>query len=84
MTMLTEAMYSMRPVYSLRPAQASPDERYAQALTRFREQGLLCRHSLAELSTRPDALQNSQCRVLTESPLVQLGARLAQRLDNLA
>lgn len=80
MTMLTEAICSMRPVRSLRPAQASPDSRYAQAVMRFEEQGLICRHSLAGLAQHPESLQGSQCRVLDQSPLEQLGARLAERL----
>ncbi len=80
MTMLTEAVCSMRPVYSLRPAQASPNARYTAALTRFEQQGLVCRHSLAGLSRSPQSLEDTACRVLEVSPLVPLAQRLAQRL----
>lgn len=81
MTMLTEAICSRRPVCSLRPAQASPDARYAQAIQRFERQRLVCRHSISELAQQPGLLQSDHCRVLETSPLKDLGARLAERLD---
>jgi mitochondrial fission protein ELM1 len=80
MTMLTEAICSRRPVYSLRPRHAAPNDRYKQALMRFSEQGLLCRFALAELSQQPGLLDRQSCRVLEESPLQSLADSLRKRL----
>jgi mitochondrial fission protein ELM1 len=76
MTMLTEAIYSQRPVHSLAPRRAKPDERFSRALQRFVEQGWLCRHGIDELLSHPERIEQHQCRLLSESPAMELGERL--------
>jgi hypothetical protein len=80
MTMLTEAIYSRRPVVSLRPQQAAPTERYQRMLQSFSESGYICRHALAELVRQPEMLERLQCRVIESSPLAGLAEQLAKRL----
>lgn len=79
MTMLTEAMSAQRPLYSLRPEQARPDNRYQQALSRYVDAGRLCRFALAELADRPELFD--ECRYTPEPlPASQLGNELLHRL----
>ncbi|MEN8762294.1 MAG: ELM1/GtrOC1 family putative glycosyltransferase [Thiogranum sp.] len=80
MTMLTEAIYSRRPVASVRPEQAAPTDRYERMMQGFADSGYLCRYALTELSQRPELLESRQCRVLEESPLDDLAEQLGKRL----
>ena len=80
MTMLTEAIHSQHPVYSLAPRQAAPDARFSGALHRFTEQGWLCRYRIDALLSHPERIEQQQFRLLSESPAVTLGERLASRL----
>jgi len=80
MTMLTEAICSQRPVFSLRPRHAEPNGRYERAMQRFQSKGFLCRLDLSELLEQPDLLDQQDCRVLTESPSLGLAAQLDARL----
>ncbi|MGB5535316.1 MAG: ELM1/GtrOC1 family putative glycosyltransferase [Thiogranum sp.] len=80
MTMLTEAIYSRRPVVSLRPQHAAPTDRYERMMQGFADSGYLCRYALAELSQQPELLESRQCRVLEASPLDDLAEQLGKRL----
>ena len=80
MTMLSEAIHSRRPVYSLRPQYALPTERYAAMIQGFADRGYLCRYALMELLQQPELLEKQQCQVLEESPLLELGEQLGKRL----
>jgi mitochondrial fission protein ELM1 len=80
MTMLTEAIYSRRPVVSLRPQRAVPTDRYQRMMQRFADSGYLCRYALAELSQQPGVLEGRQCGVLEVSPLDELAGELCKRL----
>ena len=79
MTMLAEAMSAQRPVYSLRPEHALPDNRYEQALLRYVDAGRLGRFSLADLVERPELFEGRRYvpKVLPES---DLGKELVRRL----
>lgn len=78
MTMLTEAMHAQRPVHSLAPRQAAPDDRFSRALQRFEQQRWLCRHGIDALLSHPERISQQPCRPLSESPLVALGERLGR------
>jgi mitochondrial fission protein ELM1 len=80
MTMLTEAIYSRRPVVSLRPRHAVPTDRYERMMQAFANSGYLCRYVLTDLSEQPELLDRKQCRVLEASPLDDLAGQLAKRL----
>jgi len=80
MTMLTEAIYSRRPVVSVRPQHAVPTDRYERMMQGFANSGYLCRYALAELSQQPGLLESRQCRVLEASPLDDLAVQLGKRL----
>jgi mitochondrial fission protein ELM1 len=80
MTMLTEAIYSRRPVVSLRPQHAAPTDRYERMMQRFADSGYLCRYALTELSQQPEMLESRPCRVLEASPLDGLAVQLGKRL----
>lgn len=80
MTMLTEAIYSRRPVVSLSPEHAVPSDRYAGMVKGFADRGYLCCYALAELAQHPQLLESKQCRVLKTSPLDGLAEQLAKRL----
>ncbi|MEA2078664.1 MAG: ELM1/GtrOC1 family putative glycosyltransferase [Pseudomonadota bacterium] len=80
MTMLTEAIYSRRPVVSLKPRHAAPTDRYERMVQGFADAGYLCRYALAELSQQPELLGSRQCRVLEASPLDDLAEQLGKRL----
>ncbi len=81
MTMLTESIYARRPVVSLRPRRALPTQRYARMMQGFADRGYLSRYALAELARQPQLLESDCYRPLEESPLRELGERLAERLD---
>ena len=80
MTMLSEAACALRPVHSLRPATAAPAQRYEQALQRFAGQRWLCRHRIAELADRVEALDAQHCQALAASPTQRLADQLRERL----
>lgn len=80
MTMLTEAIYSRRPVVSLRPQRAVPSDRYQRMMQRFADSGYLCRYALADLSQQPGMLEGRQCGALEVSPLDELAGELRKRL----
>lgn len=80
MTMLTEAIYSRRPVVSVRPRHAVPTDRYERMMQGFANSGYLCRYALAELSQQPELLESRQWRVLEASPLDDLAVQLGKRL----
>jgi len=80
MTMLTEALYSRRPVVSVRPQHAVPTDRYERMMQGFANSGYLCRYALAELSQQPELLESRQCRFLEASPLDDLSEQLGKRL----
>lgn len=81
MTMLTEAIFSQRPVVSLRPASVAPTTRYAGMIERFAAKGWICRYSIAALATGQRQLGDTRCTVLETSPLPGLSRELAVRLD---
>ena len=81
MTMLTEAIYSHRPVFSIRPERVAATGRYTRMLEGFAERGYLCRYAIAELVLHPQSLAGEQCKVLETSPLDDLAERLGRRLD---
>ena len=83
MTMLTEAIYSRRPLVSLRPKHAVPTDRYERMMRGFADSGYLCRYALAELLQQPALLDSKQCRVLEASPLDDLAEQLGKRLEML-
>jgi mitochondrial fission protein ELM1 len=80
MTMLTEAIYAQKPVYSLRPQQAEPTPRYQRALQNMQDKGWLWRHEIMELLENSSRLEQQICYPLQQSPLVALGERLVARL----
>lgn len=80
MTMLSEAIYSRRPVVSLRPQHAAPTDRYARVVKGFGDRGYLCRYALVELALHPESLESKQCRILRTSPLNDLAEQLGKRL----
>ena len=82
MTMLSEAACALRPVHSLRPATAAPAQRYEQALQRFAGQRWLCRHTIAELADRVEALDAQHCQALAASPTQRLADQLRERLQS--
>lgn len=80
MTMLTEAISAMKPVYSLRPAHAGPNARYRHVMQRFEGEGLVARFDIGELAARPETLEQVRCRPLKQPPLEQLARQLAGHL----
>ena len=80
MTMLTEAIYAQKPVYSLQPRHADPSPRYQRALQRMEEKGWLCRYAIAEILQDPGQLDHKSCCPLQDSPLIELGERLSRYL----
>ena len=81
MTMITEAIYSRRPVVSLRPALVSSTQRYAAMVKRFADRRWICRYVVSSLLAKPGQLAEQACRPLKESPLDRLAEQLAQRLQ---
>jgi hypothetical protein len=81
MTMLTEAIFSQRPVVSLRPASVAPTARYNAMIERFAAKGWICRYTIAALATGQRQLDDACCTVLETSPLPGLSRELAVRLD---
>ena len=81
MTMVTEAIYSRRPVVSLRPASVASTQRYEAMMKRFADRRWICRYSVSSLLERPGQLTEQVCSPLTESPLDGLAGQLARRLQ---
>jgi mitochondrial fission protein ELM1 len=81
MTMVTEAICSRRPVVNLRPAEVAATRRYAAMIARFEQRGWLVRYAIEELAAEPQRLDDIQCKVLDSSPLEDLAAQLAGRLQ---
>ena len=80
MTMLTEAICTRRPVFSLRPQQSLPNDRYERMVQRFAARGLICRYALNQLAEQPEMLNDAQCNALEESPQESLSKQLGLRL----
>ena len=80
MTMLTEAICARRPVFSLRPQQSLPNDRYMRMVQRFADRGLIYRYALNQLADQPELLNDAQHNVLEESPQESLSKQLGQRL----
>ena len=81
MTMMTEAIYSQRPVISLKPALVSSTQRYEAMVKRFADRRWICRYAVSSLLERADQLAGQDCRPLKELPLDRLSEQLAQRLQ---
>jgi mitochondrial fission protein ELM1 len=81
MTMVTEAIYSQRPVISLRPVSVSATRRYEAMMQRFAEQRWICRYAVAALLEEPGQFTGLECSPLTASPLEDLSQQLARRLQ---
>jgi mitochondrial fission protein ELM1 len=81
MTMLTEAICARRPVFSLRPQQSLPNERYMRMVQRFANRGLIYRYALNQLAEQPELLNDARHTVLEESPQERLSKQLEQRLE---
>ncbi len=80
MTMVTEAIYSQRPVISLRPMLVTSTQRYEAMMKRFADQRWICRHELSALLENPERLAEQACTPLARSPLDALSEQLASRL----
>ncbi len=80
MTMLTEAIYSRRPVVSLRPRSAAPTGRYERMLRAFAESGYIRRYGLGEIVRQPALLEETGCRILQSSPIDSLAKQLQVHL----
>jgi hypothetical protein len=81
MTMLTEAICARRPVFSLRPQQSLPNNRYMRMVQRFANRGLIYRYALNQLAEQPELLNDARHTVLEESPQERLSKQLEQRLE---
>lgn len=81
MTMVTEAIYSQRPVISLRPASVSATRRYGAMMQRFADQCWICRYAVEALLEEPGQFTGLECSPLTASPLDDLSEQLARRLQ---
>jgi mitochondrial fission protein ELM1 len=81
MTMVTEAIYSQRPVISLRPESVSATRRYEAMMQRFADQCWICRYAVAALLEEPGQFTGLECSPLTVSPLDDLSEQLATRLQ---
>ncbi len=80
MTMLTEAIYSQRPVVSLSPASVTSTQRYEAMLQRFADRQWICRYDLSSLLANPEQVAMQHCQPLLESPLDSLAIQLESRL----
>lgn len=76
MSMLSEAIGSGKPVFSLSPARARPDARYAAALNRFECRGLIRRLTIVDLA----ACDKSVFETFSPPPVEPSSQWLAQRL----
>ena len=59
MTMLTEAICSEKPVYSLRPQYCEPDFRYQTSMRQYEKQTSMRRYAIETLATDPSQLDLS-------------------------
>ena len=80
MTMLGEALGSGKPVFSLQPENASPNQRYRNALQQYVARGLLSQHSMRELLADPEQIHAASFNRISESPLQTLSRQLQQKL----
>lgn len=80
MTMLGEAMASGKPVFSLRPEVARPNQRYRNALQGYVTGGLLSQHSISGLLLEPAQIDATSFEKMTASPLQALSRQLQQKL----
>lgn len=76
MTMLGEALSAGKPVFSLRPETANPNQRYRNALQRYEARGLLSRLAISELQTAPGRVAEARFEAMSESPLKTLSRQL--------
>lgn len=81
MTMVAEAIYSQRPVVSLRPTVVASTKRYATMMKRFADQRWICRYDMSALLETPDQLAEQGCNPLARSPLDELSEQLVRRLQ---
>ncbi|MGD8843051.1 MAG: ELM1/GtrOC1 family putative glycosyltransferase [Gammaproteobacteria bacterium] len=58
MTMITEALYSGRPVTSLRPVSVSATPRYTNMIERFANEGWIQRYAIEELAVGRETLDS--------------------------
>lgn len=80
MTMLTEAIYSQKPVVSLAPESVQPTARFCSMIAHFEERRWLVRQSIEALS-RPDARPGlARCQPLDASPVESLSKALRRYL----
>jgi uncharacterized protein len=80
MTMLTEAIYSQRPVISLKPSMVSSTQRYEAMVKRFAGHRWICRYAISSLLENVDQFTGQGCSPLMNSPLDGLSDQLARRL----
>lgn len=81
MSMLSEAMGSAKPVFSLRPGCARPDARYAAALRRFETRGLVRRLAIAQLARCEDFVFDAFVPTRTEASSRWLARQLKPRIQ---
>ncbi|MEE9342081.1 MAG: ELM1/GtrOC1 family putative glycosyltransferase [Gammaproteobacteria bacterium] len=75
MTMLTEAICTNKPVYSLSPEAVNSDARYSRSMQSFSAQSTMRRYTIEALAHRPDCLdvsdipqaENTQREILAEA-----------------
>ena len=84
MSMLSEAMGSGKPVFSIRPAHARPDVRYAAALRRFEAQGLIRRVAIENLAACEASVFGEFKPAQVEAPARWLARRLRDRLGQVS
>ena len=84
MSMLSEAMGSGKPVFSIRPAHARPNVRYAAALRRFEAQGLIRRLAIERLAACEAPVFGEFKPAQVEAPTRWLARRLRDRLGQVS
>ena len=80
MTMLSEALSTCKPVYSLRPAHARPTVRYNAVLARWAANAWLARFDIAALARDPALLDAVPVSPLPRPPAEDLAERLRRVL----
>lgn len=81
MTMLTEAIYSQRPVISLSPRRVASTARYEAMVSRFSGHGWISRYPVDDPAVISAGLAADRRAGLSASPLEALAARLAGALQ---
>ncbi len=79
MTMLSESINAGKPVVSLRPRQAAPNQRFLDAVVRFEKNAFLARSSIEQAHTLPPAV-NVSTRLIASRQRVL--AQLQSLLDH--